>query len=101
MALQCTAEIYLPLSGNARDLVLRVGIRRERFVGKKMSCTPYCLSAGSRRGLDGGAHAYHEAHQSIGTDQIHYWRISLGLWEDQSGHAYSHHSWLESGNSWG
>ena len=51
---RCNSEKNkLPFSGDAGDLVLRLGLRRQRAAGEKMPCAADCLGAGARRRLDG------------------------------------------------
>ena len=51
-------EIHRPLPGDARDLVLRLGLRRQCAAGQEMFRAAHRLQHGARRRLDGGAHAH-------------------------------------------
>ena len=50
-------EVHRPLPRDARDLVLRLGLRRQRAAGQEVLRAADRERDGARRGLDGGAHA--------------------------------------------
>ena len=56
LALQ-RGEVHRPLPRDARDLELRLGLRRQRAAGQEVFRPADRLGHGARRGLDGGAHA--------------------------------------------
>ena len=51
---------------DARDLVLRVGLRRQRAARQEVLRAAHRLDHGARRGLDGRAHAHPQAHLARG-----------------------------------
>src|SRR5207302_8325130 len=77
-----------------------VWVWRQCVAWTKMSCTSYDLSTGARGGLDGGAHAHCEGHQSRGAGQIYDGRVSLGMREDQPGYVDPDDPRLEGGDCW-
>ena len=50
-------EVHRPLPRDARDLVLRLGLRRQRAARQEVLRAAHRLGDGPRRGLDGRAHA--------------------------------------------
>ena len=50
-------EVHRPLPGDARDLELRLGLRRQRAAGQEVLCAAHRIEHRARRGLDGRAHA--------------------------------------------
>jgi hypothetical protein len=50
-------EVHRALPGDARDLELRLGLRRQRAAGQEVLCAAHRLEHRPRRGLDGRAHA--------------------------------------------
>ena len=92
------AQVHLPFSGDARDLVVRLRLRRQRVAGEEVSCAAHRLGAGARRGLDGRAHADPEADQPVRTGEVHDRRFSLRLRQDESGDADPDASRLEGGD---
>jgi hypothetical protein len=50
-------EVHRPLPRDARDLVLRLGLRRQRAAGQEVLRAAHRLQHGPRRGLAGRAHA--------------------------------------------
>src|SRR5260370_30213580 len=54
------------------------------------------VRAGTRRGLDGGAHAHPENDQPYPTSEIHHRCFSFGLWQDQPGDADPDYPGMES-----
>ena len=59
-------EIHLALSRDARDLVVRLRLWRQRAARQEVPRAPHRLGEGPRRGLDGRAHADPQAYQSRG-----------------------------------
>ena len=70
LAEQRPGKIHLPFSGDARDLVLRLGLWRQRTAREEMSRAANRLRAGARRGLDGRAHAHPQDDQPVGRGQV-------------------------------
>ena len=58
LALQSTTKYIVHFPRNARDLVLRLRLRRQRPARQKMLRPAHRLQHGARRGLDGRAHAH-------------------------------------------
>ncbi len=50
-------KVHCAFSGDARDLVLRIGLRRQCAAGQEMLCAAHCVEHCARRRLDGRAHA--------------------------------------------
>ena len=57
VAVQRREQVHRPLPRDARDLVLRLGLRRQRAAGQEVLRAAHRLGHGPRRGLDGRAHA--------------------------------------------
>ena len=55
-------EVHHPLPGDPRDLVLRLGLRRQRPARQEVLRAAHRLGDGPRRGLAGRAHADPQAH---------------------------------------
>ena len=66
MALQRRQQVHRPLPRDARDLVVRLGLRRQRAAGQEVLRAADRLGHGARRGLDGRAHADPQAHRPRG-----------------------------------
>ena len=75
LAQQRRRKIHLPLPRHARDLVLRLRLRRQRPARQEVPRAAHRLRAGARRRLDGRAHAHPEAHQSRGQSEVHHRRV--------------------------
>ena len=67
VAVQRRQQVHRPLPRNARDLVVRIGLRRQRAARQEMSRAAHRLRDGARRGLARRAHADPQAHLSRGT----------------------------------
>ena len=57
VAVQRREQVHRPLPRDARDLVLRLGLRRQRAARQEVLRAADRLGDGARRGLDGRAHA--------------------------------------------
>ena len=57
VAVQSRKQVHRPFSRGARDLVVRLGLRRQRAAGQEMLRAAHRLGHGARRGLAGRAHA--------------------------------------------
>ena len=62
LALQRREQVHRPLPRDARDLVLRLRLRRQRAPRKEVLRPAHRLGHGPRRRLAGRAHAHPEAH---------------------------------------
>ena len=88
-------QIHLAFPRDARDLVLRLGLWRQRAARQEMPRAPHRLGEGARRGLDGRAHADPQAHQSGRQIEVHRRGLPERLRQDQSRHGQPDHSRLE------
>ena len=66
-----------------RDLVVRLGLRRQRAARQEVLRAADRLGDGPRRGLDGRAHADPQAHLARGRGQVRHRRLPVGLRQDQ------------------
>ena len=87
LALQRRQQVHRPLPGDARDLVLRLGLRRQRPARQEVLRAADRLGDGPRRGLDGRAHADPQADLARGQGQVRDRRLPVGLRQDQPGDA--------------
>ncbi len=76
-------EVHRPVPGDARDLVLRLGLRRQRPAGQEVLRPAHRLRHGPRRGLDGRAHADPQADLARREGQVHHRRVPVGLRQDE------------------
>ena len=76
-------EVHRPLPRDARDLVLRLGLRRQRAAGQEVLRAADRVRHRPRRGLAGGAHADPQAHQPRGQGQVRRRRLPERLRQDQ------------------
>ena len=70
-------EVHRPLPRDARDLVLRLGLRRQRAARQEVLRAAHRLGDGARRGLDGRAHADPQAHLARGRGQVRHRRVPV------------------------
>ncbi len=85
-------EVHRPLPRDARDLVLRLGLRRQRAAGQEVLRAADRLGHGPRRGLAGRAHADPQAHLAGGRRQVRHRRVPERLRQDQPRDARSRRS---------
>ena len=71
------------IPGDARDLVLRLGLRRQRAAGQEVLRAADRLRHGPRRGLDGRAHADPQADLAGGGVQVRHRRLPVRLRQDE------------------
>ena len=76
-------EVHRPLPRDARDLVLRLGLRRQRAARQEVLRAADRLGDGARRGLDGRAHADPQAHLARGRGQVRHRRVPERLRQDE------------------
>ena len=88
-------QVHRPLPGDARDLVLRLRLRRQRPAGQEVLRAADRVRHGPRRGLAGRAHADPQGHLARGRVQAHRRRVPVGLRQDQPGDADPDPSRLE------
>ena len=87
LALQRGQQVHRPLPGDARDLVLRLGLRRQRPARQEVLRAADRLGDGPRRGLARRAHADPQTDLARGQGQVRDRRLPLGLRQDQPGDA--------------
>ena len=85
--------VHFPES--ARDLVLRLGLRRQRPARQEVLRAAHRLGDGPRRGLARRAHADPQAHLARGRGQARRRRVPVGLRQDQPRHAHPDAAGLE------
>ena len=83
VAVQRRQQVHRPLPRDARDLVLRLGLRRQRAARQEVLRAAHRLGDGARRGLDGRAHADPQADLARGRGQVHHRRVPERLRQDQ------------------
>ena len=87
VAVQRRQQVHRALPRDARDLVLRLGLRRQRAAGQEVPGAAHRLGHGPRRGLDGRAHADPQAHLARGRGQVRHRRLPERVRQDQPGDA--------------
>ena len=80
---------HLALPRDPRDLVVRLGLRRQCAARQEVPRAPHRQRPGPRRGLARRAHADPEAHQSPGRGEIRRGRLPVGLRQDQPRHDHA------------
>ena len=95
LAVQRRQQVHRALPRDPRDLVVRIGLRRQRPARQEVLRPAHRVGHGPRRRLAGRAHADPEAHLPRRRDPLHHRRLSVGVREDQSGHARAHLARLE------
>ena len=88
-------QIHRPLSRDAGDLVVRLGLWRQRPAGQEVLCPAHRLGAGPGRGMARRAHADSQADLAGGCVALHRRRLPQRLRQDQPCHAAADHSRLE------
>ena len=92
---QRRGQVHRPLPRDPRDLVLRLGLRRQRAAGQEVLRAADRLDHGARRGLDGRAHAHPQAHLARGRRQVRHRRVPERVRQDQPGADGPDHRGLE------
>ena len=87
VAVQRREQVHRAFPGNARDLVVRLGLWRQRAARQEVLRAAHRLGDGARRGLAGRAHADPEADLARGRGQVHRRRLPQRLRQDQPGDA--------------
>ena len=77
------AQVHRPLPRDARDPVVRLGLRRQRTAGQEVLRAAHRVGDGARRRLDGRAHAHPEADEPAGRRALRRGRVPVGLRQDQ------------------
>ncbi len=83
VAVQRREQVHRALPRDARNLVLRLRLRRQRAARQEVLRAADRLGDGARRGLDGRAHADPQADLARGRGQVHRRRVPLGVRQDQ------------------
>ncbi len=83
VALQRGREVDRPPARDARDLVLRLRLRRQRAPRQEVLRAAHRLGDRSRRGLARRAHAHPQAHVAGRRGPLHHRRVPVGLRQDQ------------------
>ena len=83
VAMRRGQQVHRPLPRDPRDLVLWLGLRRQRAAGQEVLRAADRLGDGPRRRLDGRAHADPQAHLAAGRRQVHRRRLPVGVRQDQ------------------
>ncbi|CAK7281423.1 hypothetical protein SGPA1_12216 [Streptomyces misionensis JCM 4497] len=91
-------QVHLPLPRVARDLVLRLRLRRQRPARQEVLRAADRLRHGARRGLARRAHADPQAHPAAGRVQVRRRRVPERLRQDQPRHAGAHGLRLDRGD---
>ena len=86
MAFQQRGQVHRPLPGEPRDLVVRLGLRRQRAARQEVFCSSYCVGDGPRRGLARRAHAHPQTHVTRGNGALRGGRVPERLRQDQPRH---------------
>ena len=97
MAVQ-RGKVHRPLPGKPGDLVLRLGLWRQRPAGQEVLRPAHRLGDGAGRGLAGRAHADPEADLAAGRVPLCGGGLPQRLRQDQHGHAPAHPAGLEGGD---
>ncbi len=95
MAVQPRQQVHRALPRDPRDLVVRIGLRRQRSVGQEVLRAAHRLGDGPRRRLAGRAHADPQAHQPDRRVEVRRRRVPIGVRQDQPGHAATDDSRME------
>ena len=76
-------EVHRPLPRDARDLVLRLRLRRQRAARQEVLRAADRLGDGARRGLDGRAHADPQAHRPARRGEVRDGRVPVRVRQDE------------------
>ena len=87
VAVQRRQQVHRPLPRDPRDLVVRLGLRRQRAARQEVLRPAHRLGDGPRRRLAGRAHADPQAHEPAGRVEVHRRRVPVGVRQDQPGDA--------------
>ena len=87
VAVQPRQQVHRPLPRDPRDLVLRLGLRRQRPARQEVLRPAHRLGDGPRRRLAGRAHADPQADQPAAGVEVHRRRVPVGVRQDEPGDA--------------
>ena len=88
-------QVHHPVPRRAPDLVVRIGLRRERAPRQEVLRAPHRLEDGEGPGLDGRAHAHPHAHEPREEAVPRDGRVPVRLRQDQPRHDASEAPGLE------
>ena len=95
VALQRRQQVHRALPRDARDLELRLRLRRQRPAGQEVLRAAHRLGDGARRGLARRAHADPQAHEPGRREALHRGRLPERLRQDEPRHARAHDPGLD------
>ena len=87
VAVQRRQQVHRALPREPRDLVVRLGLRRQRAAGQEVPGPAHRVGHGPRRGLAGRAHAHPQAHLARRAGQVRHGRLPERVRQDQPGDA--------------
>ena len=85
LAVRRRQQVHRPLPRDPRDLVVRLGLRRQRPAGQEVLRPAHRLDHGPRRRLDGRAHAHPRRHAARRREAVRRRRVPVGVRQDQHG----------------
>ena len=88
VAVRRRQQVHRALPRDPRDLVVRLGLRRQRAARQEVLRPAHRLGHGPGRQLAGRAHAHPEADLAGGRDPLRDRGLPVGLRQDQPGHAH-------------
>ena len=95
VAVRRRQQVHRALPRHPRDLVVRLGLRRQRAARQEVLRAAHRLGDGPRRRLARRAHADPQAHQPGRRVEVHRRRVPVGVRQDQPGDARAHDPGLE------
>jgi hypothetical protein len=87
VAVRRREQVHRALPRDPRDLVVRLGLRRQRPARQEVLRAAHRLGDGPRRRLARRAHADPQAHQPRGRVEVHRRRVPVGVRQDEPGDA--------------
>ena len=95
VAVQRRREVDRALPRDARDLVVRLGLRRQRAARQEVLRAAHRVGDRPRRGLARRAHARAQDHEPRGPRALHRRRVPLGVRQDQPRDAHPYRARLD------
>ncbi len=95
VAVRRREQVHRALPRDPRDLVVRLGLRRQRPARQEVLRAAHRLGDGARRRLARRAHADPQAHEPRGRVEVHRRRLPVRVRQDQPGHARADDPGLE------
>ena len=90
-----TRQVHRALPGDARDPVVRLGLRRQRAARQEVLRAAHRVGDGARRRLAGRAHADPQAHEPGRRGALRRRRVPVGVRQDEPRHARADAAGLE------